>query len=203
MANPAARNGIRILIVGKLNKFPVSKSINNQAFTLIELIVVITLISIVLAFALPKLNISFVTDNQRKLSTWIVLTVKSLKEKALREQTLYVLYLDFDKQQMWTEKVVTTIETSKKEETAKEQTSEEKKAPEENKYSLPEGYRLMDVEFVDDRKMKEGIVPIHFYPKGYSDKAIIHVQDANDNRNSYLIESFIPHVKIHEEYIDF
>lgn len=203
MVNPAARNGIRILIVGKLNKFPVSKSINNQAFTLIELIVVITLISIVLAFALPKLNISFVTDNQRKLSTWIVLTVKSLKENALREQTLYVLYLDFDKQQMWTEKAMTNIEMSKEEEAVKEKTAEGKKAPEENKYSLPEGYRLMDVEFGDDKKIKEGIVPIHFYPKGYSDKAIIHVQDANDNRNSYLIESFIPHVKIHEEYIDF
>lgn len=197
MASPAARNIIRTSIVGKLNKFPASKFNNHQGFTLIELIVVISLISILLAFALPKLNVSFVTDHQRKLSTWIVLTVKSLKENALRDQTLYVLNLDFDNQQMWTEKSVT------KEETPEEKAVEEKKAPEENKYSLPEGYRLMDVEFVDDKKIKEGIVPIHFYPKGYSDKAIIHVQDENDNRSSYLIESFISHVKIHEEYIDF
>jgi len=180
-----------------LNKFPTSRFNNHQGFTLIELIVVISLISILLAFALPKLNVSFVADHQRKLSTWIVLTVKSLKENALRDQTLYVLNLDFDNQQMWTEKSVT------KEETPEEKAVEEKKAPEENKYSLPEGYRLMDVEFVDDKKIKEGIVPIHFYPKGYSDKAIIHVQDENDNRSSYLIESFISHVKIHEEYIDF
>jgi len=197
MASPPARNIIRTSIVGKLNKFPASRFNNHQGFTLIELIVVISLISILLAFALPKLNVSFVTDHQRKLSTWIVLTVKSLKENALRDQTLYVLNLDFDNQQMWTEKSVT------KEETPEEKAVEEKKAPEENKYSLPEGYRLMDVEFVDDKKIKEGIVPIHFYPKGYSDKAIIHVQDENDNRSSYLIESFISHVKIHEEYIDF
>ena len=202
MANPAAKIGIRISIAGKLNKFSGSK-FNNKAFTLIELIVVITLISIVLAFALPKLNVSFVTDHQRKLSTWIVLTAKSLKESALREQSLYILYLDFANQQMWTGKDAPTEETSEKKDASKEQTAEEKKAPEENKYSLPEGYRLMDVEFADDQKMKEGVVSIHFYPKGYSDKAIIHIQGTDDNRYSYLIESFIPHVKIYEEYIDF
>jgi len=186
-----------------LNKFSGSKFNNNQAFTLIELIVVITLISIVLAFALPKLNVSFVTDHKRKLSTWIVLTAKSLKENALREQALYVLNLDFDNQQMWTAKDAPPKEATEKEDTSKEPAPDEKKAPEENKYSLPEGYRLMDVEFIDDKKIKEGIVPIHFYPKGYSDKAIIHIQDKDENRYSYLIESFIPHVKIYEEYIDF
>ena len=186
-----------------MNKFSGLKFNNNQAFTLIELIVVITLISIVLAFSLPKLNVSFVTDHQRKLSTWIVLTVKSLKENALREQAGYVFYLDFDNQQMWTAKDAPAEETSKKEDAGKEQAAEEKKTPEEDKYSLPEGYRLMDVEFSDDQKLKEGIVSIHFYPKGYSDKAIIHIQDTDDNRYSYLIESFLPHVKIHEEYIDF
>lgn len=202
MASPAAKNIIRISIAGKLNKFSESKFINNQAFTLIELIVVITLISIVLAFSLPKLNISFVTDHQRKLSAWIVLTVKSLKEASLREQIPYVLYLDFDNQQMWTAKETTEQEKAE-EEKAPEKSDKEKETSEASKYSLPEGYRLMDVAFVDDQKIKEGIVPIHFYPKGYSDKAIIHIQDADNNRYSYLIESFLPHVKIREEYIEF
>ncbi len=88
MANPAAKIIIRISTVGKLNKISGTSFRNHQAFTLIELVVVITLISIVLAFALPKLNMSLVTDHQRKLSTWIVLTVKSLKEISVREQDL-------------------------------------------------------------------------------------------------------------------
>ncbi len=202
MANPAAKIIIRISTVGKLNKISGTSFRNHQAFTLIELVVVITLISIVLAFALPKLNMSLVTDHQRKLSTWIVLSVKSLKEISVREQALYVLYLDFNNQQMWTAKDAPAEEPSGQEETpGKSAKSEEK--PAENKYSLPEGYRLMDVEFVDDQKTKEGVAAIHFYPKGYSDKAIIHIQDADDNRYSYLIESFIPHVKIYEEYIQF
>jgi prepilin-type N-terminal cleavage/methylation domain-containing protein len=203
MASPAAKNIIRISTVGKLNKISASKPVNDKAFTLIELIVVISLISIVLAFALPKLNISFVTDHQRKLSAWIVLTVKSLKENALREQVPYILYLDFDNQQMWTAKDAPAEEKNQEETAASEKTDEEKEIPQENKYSLPQGVRLMDVAFTDDEKIKEGIVPIHFYPKGYSDKAIIHIQDADDNRYSYLVESFLPHVKIFEEYIEF
>jgi len=202
MASPAAKNIIRISTVGKLNRFLVSKFNNDKAFTLIELIVVISLISIVLAFALPKLNISLVTDHHRKLSAWIVLTVKSLKENALREQLPYVLYLDFDNQQMWTAKDAPAEEKTQ-EEAASGKSDKEKEIPEENKYLLPQGYRLMDVAFIDDQTIKEGIVSIHFYPKGYSDKAIIHIQDADDNRYSYLIESFIPHVKIREEYIEF
>jgi prepilin-type N-terminal cleavage/methylation domain-containing protein len=185
-----------------LNKISASKPVNDKAFTLIELIVVISLISIVLAFALPKLNISFVTDHQRKLSAWIVLTVKSLKENALREQVPYILYLDFDNQQMWTAKDAPDEEKNQ-EEVAIEASETEKEIPLENKYLLPQGVRLMDVAFTDDEKIKEGIVPIHFYPKGYSDKAIIHIQDADDNRYSYLVESFLPHVKIFEEYIEF
>jgi len=196
------KNIIRISIVGKLNRFLASKATNDKAFTLIELIVVISLISIILAFSLPKLNISLVTDNQRKLSAWIVLTVKSLKENAVREQLSYVLYVDFDNQQMWTAKDGPD-DAKNQEEAAPEKSDKEKEIPQENKYLLPQGVRLMDVAFTEDEKIKEGIVPIHFYPKGYSDKAIIHIQDADDNRYSYLIESFLPHVNIFEEYIDF
>jgi prepilin-type N-terminal cleavage/methylation domain-containing protein len=186
-----------------LNKISASKPGNDKAFTLIELIVVISLISIVLAFALPKLNISFGTDQERKLSAWIVLTVKSLKENALREQIPYILYLDFDNQQMWTAKDAPAEEKNQEETAASGKPDKEKEIPQENKYLLPQGYKLMDVAFTDDEKIREGIVPIHFYPKGYSDKAIIHIQDADDNRYSYLVESFLPHVKISEEYIEF
>jgi len=73
----------------------------NQAFTLIELIVVIALISIVLAFAIPRLDNSFFSNNKRKLSSWILLNVKSLKEKAVREQTKNILVVDIDNNQMW------------------------------------------------------------------------------------------------------
>ena len=54
-----------------------------------------------------------------------------------------------------------------------------------------------------NEKIRQEIAIINFYPKGYSDRAVIHVEDGHDNRYSYLIEPFLPHVKIKDEYIEF
>lgn len=187
----------------------------NRAFTLIELVVVIALMTIVLAFALPRLDVSFITNEERTLSAWIVLNVKSLKETALRDQAPCALCLDFEAQTLWTEKTATpsasdktddaenadaSIETKSEGKTASDQGGEPAKgAP----FRLPEGFQLLDVEFPDDRKERDGIVRIHFYPKGYCEKAVVHVQNPDDSRTSYLIESFLPHVQILEEYTGF
>jgi len=159
---------------------------NNKAFTLIELIVVISLISILLAFAVPRLEISLFSDQKRKVSSWILLNVKSLKENALRTQTLYVLAIDFENNVMWSAQAPITEETQKI-----------------NEYKLPGGYSFMDVVLSDNEKVRQEIAIINFYPKGYSDRAVIHVEDGRDNRYSYLIEPFLPHVKIKDEYIEF
>ena len=168
------------------------KAGNNSAFTLIELIVVISIISVLLAFSIPRLDISFFSDNERKISSWILLNVKALKQKAVKEQTLQVLNIDLDNNQMWSTSGPVPEETEETEET-----------PKENEYQIPAGYRLMDVEFVNEDKITKGVAGIYFYKKGYSDKALIHIEDNDDFQYSYLIEPFLPHVKIIEEYIEF
>lgn len=168
-----------------MNRFRALKYPNNQAFTLIELIVVISVISVLLAFALPRLDASFFSDKERKLSTWILLNVKSLKEQAVQEQALLVLNIDFDNDQIWSSVGPMTEET-----------------PKANEIQLPSGYELMDVQFANKEKISSGVAEIYFYQKGYSDKALIHIRE-DDNQYSYLIESFLPHVKIFEEYIEF
>ena len=174
----------------------------NQAFTLIELIVVIALISIVLAFAIPRLDNSFFSNNKRKLSSWILLNVKSLKEKAVREQTKNILVVDIDNNQMWVSSETVSGEPVS-DESGNSPDAVPGDAPGKNEYKLPDGFRLMDVEFLNDEKMTSGIAEIHFYPQGYSDKALIHIEDRDENRYSYLIEPFLLHVKIENQYIEF
>ncbi len=169
-----------------MNCFKKNKYADNQAFTLIELIVVISLISILLTFAVPRLDVSFLSDNKRNISSWILLTVQSLKENAVKDQTLCTLHIDFDNNQLWTSAGPVTDET-----------------PKENEYSLPSGYRMMDVEFPDANKINKGIAEIQFYKKGYSDKSLIHIEDNDDVQYSFLIEPFLPHVKIIEKYVEF
>jgi general secretion pathway protein H len=212
MVNPAGKGTTRISTVGKPSSLLFLKNIflieirlrsakrpllipfnrfitHRKAFTLIELIVVMSLISILLFFAVPRLDVNVFSNDDRNVSTWIIFTVKSLKEKSQQDVVRLTLYVDLDNDMMWS---------------GKEAGPEEKEAaPKENQYKLPEGMQLLDVQFPGMEQKSSGIAEIYFYPKGYSDKAIIHIRDNDHNRNSYVIEPFLSEVKIYDRYIEF
>ena len=168
---------------------PASPVRNRQAFTLIELIVVISLIGTMLFFAVPRLEQSMFANKTKKVSRWILLNVNSLKDKAVKKQIRHVLYADIANNRFWISNAAMT----------EDQLSDAR----EKGFSLPEGFRLIDVAFPDDRKISGGTAAIHFYPKGYSDQAIVHLADDNNRRRSYLIEPFLPRAKIKHEYVEF
>jgi len=161
----------------------------NQGFTLIELIVVITLISLMLFFAIPRFQVDVLSDNTNKVSRWIMLKVHSLKEKAVREQKLYVLHISLDSSRLWI--------------TSEIMSQEEIQAAEANGYELSDDINLLDVEYPDEEKISVGRADIYFYKKGYSDKAIIHISNDDNERRSFLIEPFLSHVRLYDEYIGF
>jgi len=170
------------------NNNPVLK---NKAFTLIELIVVMALMSILLFFSIPRLDINIFSDDTRDFSTWMLMTVKSLKETSQRENQLYSLCVDLDNDQMW------------KTQGLQSEQSDQTEAAKQDEYKLPEGLRLIDVEFPEMEKKASGIVEIRFYPQGYSDKALIHIEDNDNKRSSYLVEPFLSQVKIYDHYFEF
>ena len=161
----------------------------KDGFTLIELIVVISLISIMLGFAIPRLQNSLLTDNARKVSQWIILTVPSLKEQALREQKQYVLNMDMNEDRLWV--------------THDAMTEEEVEAASLTGYKLPSDIHIVDVEYPDSRRLTTGQVQIRFYKKGYSDHVFIHIINSDNEQRSLLIEPFLPQVKLFESYVTF
>jgi len=161
----------------------------NQGFTLIELIVVITLISLMLFFAIPRFQVDVLSDNTNKVSRWIMLKVHSLKEKAVREQKLYVLHISLDSNRLWV--------------TSEIMSQEELQATEANGYELSNDINLLDVEYPDEEKISVGQADIYFYKKGYSDKAIIHISNDDNERRSFLIEPFLSRVRLYNKYIGF
>ena len=161
----------------------------NQGFTLIELIVVITLISFMLFFVIPRFQVDVLSDNTNKVSRWIMLKVHSLKEKAVREQKLYVLHISLDSNRLWV--------------TSEIMSQEELQAAEANGYELSDNINLLDVEYPDEEKISDGRADIYFYKKGYSDKAIIHISNDDNERRSFLIEPFLSHVRLYDKYIGF
>jgi len=161
----------------------------NQGFTLIELIVVITLISLMLFFAIPRFQVDVLSDNTNKVSRWIMVKVHSLKEKAVREQKLYVLHISLDSNRLWV--------------TSEIMSQEELQAAEANGYELSDDINLLDVEYPDEEKISVGRADIYFYKKGYSDKAIIHISNDDNERRSFLIEPFLSRVRLYNKYIGF
>jgi prepilin-type N-terminal cleavage/methylation domain-containing protein len=160
----------------------------NRGFTLIELVVVLALLSIFLFFAIPRFERA-VSDPERDVSRWMLLTIPKLKQEATSENRLVTLHIDEDARKLWS-----TQETMK---------PEEMEAAEKNAYVLPEGTVLSDVTFPDGQTISTGTVLIHFYPKGYSDRAILHLQVDEGKTVSYIIEPFLSRVTLVESYAGF
>ena len=143
-------------------------------------------------FAVPRLNTTLLSSDKRNVSKRIVLTVQLLKENAVKRHIRHILHVDLDNNKLWT-----TVDVPDIDELA--EMAENK----ENEYDMPRGFRLIDVEFPDEQKETSGVVRIRFYKKGYSDYAMIHLEDDNANMISYEIEPFLHQVQIHERYVEF
>ncbi|MCF8025717.1 MAG: prepilin-type N-terminal cleavage/methylation domain-containing protein [Desulfobacteraceae bacterium] len=162
----------------------------TAAFTLIELIVVISLIGIMLFFAVPRLDRSFLTDDSRRFSGWLLANVRALKNSSFEKHATFALYLDLEGDRAWNGPAGMGEDGSPDNDGSKG-------------ISLPGNSRLTDVMFSEQVKVTSGIVRICFYPGGYSDRAIIHVRKNDGSRVSYRIEPFLPDVSVMEGYAEF
>ena len=155
--------------------------LDARGFTLIELIVVITLISIMLLFAVPKFGSQFLVDESKAVARWIMINVPALKSKAIRDHKLYALQISFSRNKFWI-----INETMSEEELVQ---------AEEKGYDLPEGIQIIDVEYPGDQKITSGMADIYFYAAGYSDKALIHLENDKGDKLSFQIEPFLSKIK--------
>jgi prepilin-type N-terminal cleavage/methylation domain-containing protein len=160
-----------------------------KGFTLIELIVVISLISIMLFFAIPRFQGNVLSDSTKEVSRWILLKIPYIKEKAAREQKRYILHVDLDSNKLWI--------------THEAMNQEALQSAETNGYKLPEDIKLLDVEYPDREKISAGQTDIYFSEKGYSDKAIIHLENDDNEKLSFLIEPFLLRVRLYDSYAEF
>jgi prepilin-type N-terminal cleavage/methylation domain-containing protein len=167
---------------------PTGRAAAGAGFTLIELVVVITLLSLMLVFAIPRFENVSLFQTEKKISRWIMLKVEGLKERALRDRQVYILHIGTDSGEMWV--------------TGEGMDEEGLEKARESAKSLPPGYRISDVALPDQGKMAVGRVDIRFYPKGYSDKAMIHIENDDGRYLSFLIEPFLSRVKRYEDYVE-
>jgi hypothetical protein len=117
------------------------------------------------------------------------LKIPYIKERAAREQKKYILHVSFESNKLWI--------------TDEAMLQESLQSAEENGYKLPEDIKLLDVEFPDQEKISVGQADIYFNEKGYSDKAIIHLENDDNEKFSFLIEPFLLRVRLYNSYVGF
>jgi len=161
----------------------------DRGFTLIELIIVVSLISIMLFLYIPRFQEAVMFDSTKRVSRWIIGKLQALKESSVNNQKLYVFHIDLDNNRMWV--------------TNELMSEEEKQNAEQQGFEVPDDINLLDVEYPGKDKMLFGRADIYFYKKGYSDKALIHIEDSSNKQLSFLIEPFLSEVELYEEYVEF
>jgi hypothetical protein len=140
-------------------------------------------------FAIPRIQVDILSDNTRKVSRWIMLNVSALKEKAVHDQKNYVLHLSLDSNRLWVTSDVMSVE--------------ELEDAEAIGYELPDDIKLLDVDYPNKEKISVGRADIYFYKKGYSDKAIIHITNNDNEVLSFLIEPFLSRARLYNKYLEF
>ena len=161
---------------------------HSKGYTLIELIVVVALLGIMLAFTVPRLHSTLFLDDTDTASRWILGKVQAMREAAIQNQKQYILHIDMDTHRIW--------------DTHESMSEENLEDAALDAYELPGNVRIVEVEFPIGGKIISGRADIRFYITGHTDKALIHLDDG-DRQLSFLIEPFMTKVKVFEKYASF
>lgn len=177
-----------MILLKPFSPFPVNTRERKNGFTLIELVVVIALVGIMLFFTIPNFGHLF-SDDLRKTSQWILLQVPKYKGRAVSESRPYYLHVDMDNHRLWFSN--------------SGMSEEEQNQAMEQGFQFSDEIRILDILYSEDEFANAGEAFIGFYPKGYSDKAILHLEKENGDRLSFLFEPFLNQVEMIDGYIGF
>ena len=160
---------------------------NSRAFTLIELIVVLALVSMMLVIALPAVRDTLSAYPVRTEAKKLAECIEETRSRASREQVDFLLSVDIEKGRLWTCR-----------------TSESAEPPDRSgnaAWTLPGGVRIAGIRCGGGNIQKTGEARILFSGRNYARPAVIYL--LRDGRSvSLTIRPFMSRVEIRSEQIE-
>jgi prepilin-type N-terminal cleavage/methylation domain-containing protein len=180
-------------------------NLSKSGFTLIEVMVVVGLIGLIMAFAIPNVG-SVLKINLSNSTRSIAAAIRTAHDESVLSGKLYRLALDLDKQEYWVEvndsskRVLRTEEQEKelikkgvlKEEDIKKEQSQFVMAKNihKKKQSLPKGVKIVSIYNAKNKNsISNGTSYIHFFPHGFVEKGIFYFKDSYDREATLMIQS--------------
>jgi prepilin-type N-terminal cleavage/methylation domain-containing protein len=160
----------------------------SKGYTLIELTVVVFLIGVMLSLAIPRVQYALWSDNLKTATRRMIGTVKTLKNKAVRDRTVYRLYFNMEANRYWVESDAMTVD--------------ERAQARLDASGLPAGVRILDVYRMGIGKKDIGDAVIHFTKKGYIEEAVIHLGAKDGRAHTIVLSPFLGTVKTYDRYVE-
>ncbi|MFH1241687.1 MAG: prepilin-type N-terminal cleavage/methylation domain-containing protein [Pseudomonadota bacterium] len=161
----------------------------SKGYTFIELTVVVSLLGLIAALAIPRFQGAVLTDDLKSTARRMVGMIRDLRNEAVRTQKDHYLHLDLESNRFWTENTAMT--------------DEERELVRKRASSLPRGVRLMDIWLRGEGKRSAGVPYIPFTRKGYTPQSAIHIGSEDGRRFTLVLSPFLQKVKMINDYIDF
>jgi len=160
---------------------------NNRAYTLIELIVVMMLISTMLLIAIPSLKDTMAAQPLRSEVRKLAECIAETRSKATREQIDHILHIDIDKGSFRASRISDPVELPQ---------------PSGNQvWKLPDGIRIAGIRVGNGELQNAGETSILFSGQGYAQPAVINL--LRDSRSvSLTIQPFLGEIEIHDEHVE-
>lgn len=159
----------------------------NAGFTLIELLIVIALIGVTLALAVPTTREALTVNSLKKASRLLIGLERQLRAEAVRDQADYILVLNIPEVSYH---VITA-----------DMTPEKLLEVEKRAKKLPDGVAIQDIVKQNNEKITEGKVEIKFGKNNISPPLVVHLAEEED-RMTLVVNPFLGVTAVYDHYAD-